>query len=71
LIFTVSWRAKIHKKNNDNLKTDPHSNNLTHLKQGHFPADPQKTSGIVDDDHTGGLNGQMELERRRFAGSKL
>ena len=71
LIFTVSWRAKIHKKNNDNLSIDQHSNNLTHLKQGPFSADPEKTSSIVDDDHSGALNGQMELERRRFAGSKL
>ena len=71
LIITVSWRVKIHKKNNDNLRIDKHSNNLTHLKQGPFPADPEKTSDIVDDKHVAGLNGQMELERRRFAGSKL
>ena len=71
LIFTVSWRVKIYKKKNNNLRIDQHSNNLTHIKKGPFPADPEKTSGVVDDDHVGGLNGQMELERRRFAGSKL
>jgi len=28
----------------------------------------EKTPDIVDDNYLGGLNGQMELERRRFAG---
>ena len=68
VIFTISWGFKKYKKKNDRLEIDQHSEKITNLKHGPFPSEREKTSDIVDDNYLGGLNGQMELERRRFAG---
>ena len=68
LILAIFWRVKNFKKKNDKLEIDQHSDNIANLKHTPFPSDQKKTSEIVDDNYAGGLNGQMELERRRFAG---
>ena len=69
--FAISWIVKNYKKKNDNLGIIQRSDNITHLKQDPISANQENTSNIVGHDPVGGLNGQMELERRRFAGSKL
>ncbi len=71
LFFAISWSFKKHKKKNERLEIDQHSAKITNLKQNPFPSEREKTPDIVDDNYAGGLNGQMELERRRFAGEKL
>ncbi len=71
LFLAVSWRVKNYKKKNAGLKIDQHTDKITKLKHSSFPSGREKASDIVDDNFPGGLNGQMELERRRFAGEKL
>jgi hypothetical protein len=68
LIFAAFWGVKNYKKKNDRLEIGQHSEKITNLKHSPFPSEREKTSDIVDDNYLGGLNGQMELERRRFAG---
>jgi hypothetical protein len=71
LLLAISWSVKNYKKKNERLEIDQHSAKITNLKPSPFPSEREKTSDIVDDNYLGGLNGQMELERRRFAGEKL
>jgi hypothetical protein len=71
LFLAVSWGVKNYKRKNDRLEIDQHSEKITNLKHSPFPSEREKTPDIVDDNYLGGLNGQMELERRRFAGEKL
>ena len=68
LFLAVSWRVKNYKIKNGRLEIDQHSEKITNLKPSSFPAEREKTSDIADDNYLGELNGQMELERRRFAG---
>jgi len=71
VLFAISWGFKKHKNKNDRLENNQHSAKITNLKHSPFPSEREKTSDIVDDNYLGGLSGQMELERRRFAGEKL
>ena len=68
LFLAVSWRVKNYKKKNSRLEIDQHSEKITNLKHSPIPSEREKISDTVDDNYLGELNGQMELERRRFAG---
>ena len=71
LFFGVFWGVKNYKKKENRLKINQHSAKVTNMKQTPFSSEREETSDVVGDNIPGGLNGQMELERRRFAGEKL